>query len=114
MTKKQVSTPAMDGETPVKPDQPKEGPPAVKAALAEGNRSGIYCYIGPNLAGLLQHGAIFRGSREDALRAAADAVRQYPVVKTLIVSGDALPDARIQVKTPGNALYVNARRLAGN
>lgn len=111
MTKKQVSTPAMDEAAPVKPESLKEGAPAAKA---EPDTSGFYCYIGPNLAGLLQHGAIFRGSREDALQAAANAVQQYPVVKTLIVSGDALPDARVQVKTPGNALYVNARRLAGN
>lgn len=87
--------------------------PAEKPEPAEANQSGFYCYLGPNLAGLIQHGAVFRGTRADALQAAADAVRQYPLVKTLIVSGDALPEARMQVKTPGNALYANARRLAG-
>jgi hypothetical protein len=34
-------------------------------------------------------------------------------VKTLIVSGDCLPEARLKVKTPGNALYANYRKIAG-
>jgi hypothetical protein len=77
------------------------------------NHSGFYCYIGPNLAGLIQHGTIFRGSWDDALKAAAAAIEKYPLVKSLIVSGDALPAERLKVKKPGNALYENYRKLAG-
>ena len=77
----------------------------------EGNPSGIYMYIGPNLKGLIQTGTIYRGTRANALKQAAEAIKAYPLVKTLIVSGDALPEARLKVKAPGNALYANYMKL---
>lgn len=83
------------------------------SAAAEVNKSGFYIYIGPNIKGLLQTGSIYRGDRAAALKAAVNAIKEYPLVKALIVSGDALPDARIKVKTPGNALYANYMKLAG-
>lgn len=83
------------------------------ATANEVNESGFYIYIGPNIKGLLQTGSIYRGDRAAALKAAANAIKAYPLVKTLIVSGDVLPDARIKVKTPGNALYANYMKLAG-
>mgnify|MGYP001152620816 FL=1 len=88
-------------------------PEEKSAAAPEVNRSGFYIYIGPNIKGLIQTGTICRGDRENALRTAAAAIERYPLVKTLIVSGDALPSARLKVKTPGNALYANYRKLAG-
>lgn len=84
-----------------------------KGKEPDGCAAGFYCYIGPNLAGLIQHGTIYRGSRADALAAAAAAVEKNPLVKTLIVSGDELPQARLKVKKPGNALYQNYQRVAG-
>lgn len=74
---------------------------------------GFFCYIGPSITGLIQHGAIYRGTRENALTAAATAIEKYPLVKTLIVSGDKLPEARLKVKKPGNALYQNYQRILG-
>lgn len=107
MAKKTIETP-VDGVTESAPI-----PGTVKSAAApEVNASGFYIYIGPNIKGLIQTGTIFRGDRENALRTAA-AIERYPLVKTLIVSGDALPSARLKVKTPGNALYANYRKLAG-
>ncbi len=44
---------------------------------------------------------------------AAAAVKSHPKVKSLIVAGDVLPEARLKVKTPGNALYANYQKLAG-
>ena len=79
----------------------------------DGCAAGFYCYIGPNLTGLINHGAIFKGTRADALAAATVAIEKYPLIKTLIVSGDKLPEARLKVKQPGNALYANYRRIAG-
>lgn len=79
----------------------------------ERNTSGFYIYIGPNLKGLLQTGTIFRGSREEALKAAAPAIEKHPTVRTLIVSGDTLPELRRKVRTPGNALYASYQKLAG-
>lgn len=79
----------------------------------EADASGICCYLGPSLRGLIKNGDVFRGSRDDALKAAAAAIEADPLVKTLIVSGDALPAARRKVKTPGSALYRNYQRVAG-
>ncbi|MBR2131398.1 MAG: hypothetical protein IJ955_02475 [Oscillospiraceae bacterium] len=87
--------------------------PVEHSAKEEGNASGIYCYIGPSIRGLIQHGAIFRGSRTRAMEAAKAAIEQQPLVKTLIVSGDSLPSARLKIKTPGNALYQNYQCIAG-
>ncbi len=75
--------------------------------------SGFYIYIGPNIKKYIQTGTIYRGTRANALKQAAEAIKAHPLVKTLIVSGDALPEARIKVRTPGNALYANYRKLAG-
>lgn len=87
--------------------------PPQEAEKPDGCAAGFYCYIGPNLTGLINHGAIFKGTRADALKAAADAIANQPLVKSLIVSGDALPVARLKVKQPGNARYANYRRVAG-
>ena len=73
---------------------------------------GFYCYIGPNLAGLIQSGTIYMGTKEEALAAAARAIEKQPLVKTLIVSGAALPEARLKVKKPGNAPYANYQKVA--
>ena len=86
---------------------------AVLTGRPEVNTSGFYMYLGPNLKGLFQTSKVFRGDRENALRIAAAAIEKYPLVKSLIVSGDALPDVRLKVKTPGNVLYANYQKLAG-
>ena len=75
--------------------------------------SGFYIYIGPNIKKHIQTGTVYRGTRAQALKQAAEAIEAYPPVTALIVSGDALPEARIKVKTPGNALYANYKKLAG-
>ncbi len=94
--------------------------PAAKTAAAnkpqqpDGCAAGFYCYIGPNIAGFIQTGTVYRGTRSAALAAAAKAIEKHPLVKSLIVSGDALPEARLKVKQPGNALYRNYRRIAAD
>ena len=75
------------------------------------SRPGFYIYIGPNIKKHIQTGTIYRGTRANALKQAAEAIKAYPLVKTLIVSGDALPEARLKVKAPGNALYANYMKL---
>lgn len=74
---------------------------------------GFYIYIGPNIKKYIQTGTIYKGTRANALKQASAAIEAHPLVKTLIVSGDALPEARMKVKTPGNALYANYKKLAG-
>ncbi len=75
--------------------------------------SGFYIYIGPNIKNCIQTGTIYRGTRANALKQAAAAIEAHPLVKALIVSGDALPEARAKVKTPGNTLYANYKKLTG-
>ena len=89
----------------------KKEQPAASHRAAEVNKSGVYVYIGPNIKGLIQTGSIYRGTREDAYKAAAAAIEKHPKVKSLIVSGDALPEVRLRVKTPGNVLYANYNEL---
>ena len=74
--------------------------------------AGFYCYIGPSLTGLIQNGAIFKGNRKEALKAAAAAIERQPLVKTFI--GDQLPEARLKVKRPGNALYANYAKIVAS
>ena len=66
------------------------------------------CYIGPNIPGRLQ---VFRGEREAVLKELGGTVDKYPLVKALLVSGEALPVARLKVKEPGNAHYANYQKL---
>lgn len=89
----------------------KKEQPVATSKAAESNTSGFYIYIGPNIKGLIQTGSIYRGDREHAHQMAAAAIEKYPKVKTLIVAGDALPEARLKVKTPGNILYANYNEL---
>lgn len=64
----------------------------------------FWCYIGPSVGGVIDHGAVFPGSREEALKAAGDAIGKLPPVKTLLVPGERLAVAMQKVKEPGNAL----------
>lgn len=92
---------------------PEQQPDAVKASdSGKAADGGFYCYIGPNIAGLIQSGTIYVGTKENALAAVDNAVKKHPLVKTLLVSGAALPEARLKVKKPGNALYANYQKLA--
>jgi hypothetical protein len=108
MEKKTLTTGAADTRES-RPDASK--PTAASAEKAAGTAAGFFCYIGPGITGLIQHGAIYRGTRETALAAAAAAIEKYPLIKTLIVPGDKLPEARLKVKKPGNALYQNYQRI---
>lgn len=105
-----------DMETTALPAGPAEAAaqtPAARSRAEQDGKSGIYMYIGPNIKGLIQTGTIYRGTREDAFSKAGQAIAKHPLVKSLIVSGEALPLARIRVRTPGNVLYTNYQKLAG-
>lgn len=89
--------------------------PAKAASTEKSNSSavGFYCYIGPSIVGLIQHGDIYRGTREEALAAASAAIEKYPMIKPLIVPGENLPDAHVKVKKPDSSLYMNYQIVAG-
>lgn len=71
---------------------------------------GWCCYIGPSVRGYAQYGDVFPDYAA-ARSAMAAALARWPQMEQLIVSGAALADARLRVKTPGNALYVLAQKL---
>ncbi len=74
--------------------------------------AGFCVYIGPTILGVIQNGTVLCGSKEEAVASVSQAVEKYPLVKTLIVTGDTLGADRIKVNTPGNLLYVNYHKLA--
>ena len=76
------------------------------------SKCGFCVYIGPSIRAGIQHGAIIAMTREKALKEHESVIEQYPLVSSLIVSGDDLPVSNSKVKQPGNALYENYKRLA--
>ena len=94
--------------------EPQAGVPDAPAPKVEKSAAdSFYCYIGPSITGLIQHGDICRGTRKKALTKWDEAIKKYPLIKTLIVAGDKLPEARLKVKKPGNALHKNYQRILG-
>lgn len=96
--------------------EPQAGTPDTQAtnkAKSGGDAAGFFCYIGPGIPGLIKHGDICRGTRKKALATWDEAIKKYPLIKTLIVSGEKLPEARLKVKQPGNALHKNYQRILG-
>ena len=74
--------------------------------------SGLCVYLGPSIRGVILQGTVYPGGRKATLSRIADILKNYPIVADLIVPGDILPTARIQIKTPGNLLYANYSKLA--
>ena len=68
-------------------------------------------YLGPTIVGVIQYGAIYMGSKEQALESVAAAIEKYPLIARLIVTNKTLAQDRIKIKTPGNLLYETRRQL---
>jgi len=82
--------------------------PAVKPPS---QREGFCVYLGPTIRGVISFGQIIRGNLDDAKAELWEALKKHPLIASLIVTGDYLPEARIKVKTPGNALYAVYMKL---
>lgn len=67
-------------------------------------------YIGPSIRGRALNGAVF-SSAQEAQELLAKELSAYPSLGMFLVSGDLLPKARIDVKTPGTALYAEMQKL---
>ena len=84
-----------------------------KSAGKPAGQSGGFCvYLGPSIRGVITHGKVISGSKAEALEVIAAERAKYPLIGSLVVTGEQLPEARVKVKTPGNLLYVNYRKLA--
>lgn len=72
-----------------------------------------YCvYIGPSIRGVIQYGSIHAGKLDEVLKDIKPAIDKYPLIAGLVVTGERLSVSRIQVKTPGNAIYETYRKLS--
>ena len=58
-----------------------------KAAAAQ-TAARVWIYLGPSKRGLIQHAAIFAGTRENVLREIAAAVAAVPEIEELVVPAD--------------------------
>ena len=86
---------------------------AVKTTKPEKSTAGFSVYIGPSLAGAIQTMTIYPAGRDAALNLPelALAISKKPEIADLVVDGLTLPEDRIKVKTPGEALYEKYRAL---
>ena len=82
-----------------------------KKAAAPKKEAGFFVYLGPSIRGVIQTATIFTGTREEVEEFLAGPIERYPRIKRLLVSGDTLPEDRINVKTPGNGLYAAYQKL---
>jgi|GEM_PF-346745 len=88
----------------------KDTEPTEKTAEEKG---GFCVYLGPSIHGVILGGTVFGADKKATLAEIESTVKAYPLVAALIAPGDTLPESRIKVKTPGNLLYENYRKLAG-
>lgn len=107
--KNKTPAPPADGtETVTAPAEEKNQPlqkPAEKSA-------GFCVYIGPTIPGVIQSGHTYNGPRAKVLEEISDIAKERPLVASLLVDGLTLAVDRIKVKTPGNLLFVNYKKLA--
>ena len=68
-------------------------------------------YIGPTIRGVVQHGSIFIGTYTEVIKEQAEMLERFPQIRQLIVPGESLGSALIDIRTPGNSIYVYNRRL---
>lgn len=82
-------------------------------ADAQGVKAPAFCaYVGPTLMGIIQNGTVFSKSKKEVLKELAPVIERFPLVAKLIVEGDNLAEAKVNVKRPGNIMYVNYHKLA--
>ncbi len=82
-----------------------------KQKESAGDSGGFCVYLGPSIRGVIQSGAVFKGTKEDIIALLPAAVSVAPLIAKLIVPGETLAEDRIKVKTAGNLLNVNYNKL---
>ena len=82
------------------------------SAKPDGKAAGFCIYLGPNIRGVVNHGAMFRGTKAQFRERLSEAIEMYPLIGEMIVSDSMLHQARVKLKTPGTRLYVNYNKLA--
>lgn len=82
------------------------------APINVGTECGFCAYIGPTLQGVIQNGTLYDSPKSEVIKDLAFILQRFPLIEKLIVSGDALVEAKINIKRPGNIMYVNYHKLA--
>lgn len=81
-------------------------------AMPKKNDGPSFCvYLGPSIRGAIQYGAIIQGTHNEAVKIHAQLIERFPPMKNLIIPSEMLPEARVKIKTSGNALYEYNRKL---
>lgn len=81
-------------------------------AVKRKNEGPRFCvYLGPSIRGVILTGAIIQGTHDAAVKEYAQLIERFPPVKNLIVKDADLAEARVKIKTSGNALYEYNRKL---
>ena len=76
--------------------------------------TGLSVWIGPGIRGLIQHGTVYSVPREKVreLLPATVAALWDEGAGALVVPGDMLPAARLEVKRAGSALHKLSRKVS--
>jgi len=88
----------------------RPGKARVTAAAVPVNED-FFVYLGPSIRGLIQNGDIFKGDREKVMEDAKAAIDRFPLIEKMLVPGETLFKARVQIKTEGTALYAYSKKL---
>ena len=97
-----------ESKAPAMPPEAKQHKDPPKPAKEE---SGFCVYLGPSIHATILSGTIFSKNKADTLKELESILVDYPLIADLIVPGDALPESRIKVMTPGNLLNVKYGKL---
>lgn len=73
---------------------------------------GFCVYIGPSIRGVIQSGTIYGKSLKETKEFLSPAIKKYPLIAKLISTDKTFAEDRIKVKTAGNLLNVNYKKLA--
>ena len=73
---------------------------------------GVYVYLGPSIRGVIQTGAIYRGTRDEVLKSLAEAISKFPKIATLIVEDCDIAKAKEKIRNGVNSLSSAYKSLA--
>jgi len=101
------ATETAEKPTPANDKTPKNDPKPAK------EECGFCVYLGPSIRADIQTATIINTSKGKAVKDNKELIAKYPLVEALIIPGDEIVIARSKVATPGNILYEQYQRLAG-
>lgn len=75
--------------------------------------AGFCMYIGPTLAGVIQTGTVYTGSKQQVIASPelVPVLAKYPLAADLLVDGEKLAEARAKLKRRDNLLSEKYARL---